>query len=358
VFRSARSPRPIRLGAVAAAAAAVLTLAACAGGSGSQPTGKAATNVLSTTAGQYGRLPAAEGKPTRGGTISYGIINGETPNWILPITPDADFDTINSNFQTVMWPALYSNEVSNRPRISYPVSIGNAPKYSSGDKTVTVTLKHGYTWADGNPVDAQDVAFFIDVMRAAVHESAANFGSYTPGDFPDNVVSFTTPSKYTIVFHLDKAYNPSWFTETQLAIITPLPSTAWAKTSAGGQQVDYTNPANAKAIYNYLKAQAGQLSTYATNKLWQDVDGPFVLSSFTPSTGENVQTANPHYTGPHKPYLHAIHAEYFASSTAEFNQLRAGTLNIGGVSSSDLPQVPNIERNGYHVWGYPDLGFA
>ena len=79
-------------------------------------------------------------------------------------------------------------------------------------KTVTINMKRGYKWSDGKPVDANDVIFDIDLIKAAVKESAANELAYTPGLFPDNVTSMSTKGKYTVVLHLNKKYNPSFFT--------------------------------------------------------------------------------------------------------------------------------------------------
>ena len=37
-------------------------------------------------------------------------------------------------------------------------------------------------------------------------------------------------------------------------------------------------------IFNFLTAQAKSLSTYATNPLWQVVDGPYKLTAYNPTT--------------------------------------------------------------------------
>jgi peptide/nickel transport system substrate-binding protein len=314
----------------------------------------------STTIGAFGKLPAASGTPVKGGTITYSIEAGSTPTYIMPILPGADSTVNNQMFEELLYRPLYWTGVGNRPISNPTLSIGQTPVYSDGNKTVTVNMNPNYKWSDGHPVDAQDVLFFIDELRAAVHPiktDAANFGNYTPGDFPDNVVSATAPSQFQFVLHLTHAYNPNWFSQTQLNLITPLPSTTWAQDAPGGAQLDYTKPANAKKIANFLEAQSGKLSTYSSNPLWKDVDGPFTLTTFDSGTGANTMTANPNYGGPQKPVFSTLQALYFASATAEFDAVRAGKVNFGTVSSDDLPQVPLIERQGYNVYGYPTLGF-
>jgi peptide/nickel transport system substrate-binding protein len=219
-------------------------------------------------------------------------------------------------------------------------------------------MKPQYKWSDGKPVTSSDVVFFIDELRAAVKENPANFGNYTPGNFPDNIASMNTPDPQTLVLHLTRSYNPSWFTDTQLVVIQPMPSTEWNIAKTGGPHLNPANPANAKKIYDYLNAESKKLGTYATNPLWKIVDGPFKLTSFNPTTDANTMVPNPSYGGPVKPQFDVLKAVYFTSSTAETNALRAGKLNEGDVHSAAIPQVPLLRRIGYNVYGYPDLGFS
>jgi peptide/nickel transport system substrate-binding protein len=343
--------------------AGALALAACGGGSSSGGStggtkGSAPAGSRSTTEGAFGTLPPASGTVVKGGTVSYSIISGSQPTYIMPVYPGSAWTVYNYDFQVLLWRPLYWESVGNRPIINYPLSLAPEPTYSHGDKTVTINLNPAYKWSDGKPVDANDVLFFIDVLRAAVKENASNFGPYTPGNFPDNVVSATAPSKNTVVLKLDKAYNPAWFTDTQLVNVTPMPSTAWNIAAPGGPHLDFTNPANAKKIYDFLDSQSKKLSTYDSNPLWQTVDGPFKLTQFNPTTDANTMVPNPSYGGPQKAQFDTLKAEYFASSTAQFNALKTGNLNMGTVPSSNIPQIPQIKGIGYNVYGYPDLGFS
>ncbi|HEX3907662.1 MAG TPA: ABC transporter substrate-binding protein [Mycobacteriales bacterium] len=345
--------------ALLAVAAGSLVLAACSStaSSGGSGHGSAPSGSTSTTEGQYGSLPAESGTPIKGGTVSYPIIAGAQPTYIMPVFPGSAWTAVNYQFQILLYRPLYLEDIGNRPVINYPLSLATPPVYSNGNKTVTINMSHNYKWSDGHPVDAQDVLFFIDEVRAAVKENAQNFGPYTTGDFPDNIVSAKAPSTYQVVLTLNKGYNPSWFTDTQLTYLTPMPSTAWNTASAGGSHLDFSNPTNAKKIFNYLNTQSKKLSTYGTNPLWKDVDGPFTLTSFTPTTDANTMVPNPTYGGPQKARFSVLKAEYFASSTAEFNAILAGKLSQGFVAAEDLPQVPKIKAQGYNVYGYPDLGF-
>ena len=147
-----------------------------------------------------------------GGSITYGQLNGNTPNYIFPITPSGNASTINYQWQQVMWLPLYNNfPYGGSPGVNYSVSLAKKPVFSDGDKTVTFTMKQGYKWNDGKPVDAQDLLFEIALVKAAVAESAANWGSFTPGYFPQSLASVSAPSQYTVVMHLKRAFNPGFF---------------------------------------------------------------------------------------------------------------------------------------------------
>jgi peptide/nickel transport system substrate-binding protein len=334
-------------------AASVLALG-LASASALSPAGAA-----STPSGSYGTLPAAHGTPTKGGTVSIAEDPGAGPTYIVPITPASNLSVYDTaQFQFYMWRPLWWSPKGAEPTIDYADSISpQAPTYSNDNKTVTVTLRSNWKWSDGTPVTSTDVAFYIDLLKAAVAISPANDGDYTPGLFPDNLVSMSTPTPTTLVLNLSTTYNQNFIFLDQLAALTPLPAQAWAKTSADGPIVDFTNPANAKAIYTFLNAQSNTLSTYGTNPLWQTVDGPFKITSFDPSTDANTMVANHAYSGPSKPKIAGIDNVSFTSTSAEFNQLLTGKLTVGGVDYSDLPQVSKLEKEGYNVWGYPDLGF-
>ena len=77
--------------------------------------------------------------------------------------------------------------------------------YSNGDKTVSITMKSNYKWSDGQPITANDLLFAIDLIKAAVKESPANWAVYVPGQFPDTLVSTSEPNASTLVLHLSPA---------------------------------------------------------------------------------------------------------------------------------------------------------
>jgi peptide/nickel transport system substrate-binding protein len=341
----------LRAGAAAIIAAGLTAVAACGSSGGGGPSGSIGP------AGAFGKVPAATG------TAHTGLIKvvqppSSAPTWILPMITSADDSVYTQySFDYEMYRPLYwfSNGVQ---RIETPsMSLASDPVWSNGDTTATVTMKSTYKWSDGQPVTSEDVLFWFDELKAAIKESPANWADYTPGfTMPDDVAGVTAPSASTVVFHLKKATNPTWFWENELGLIQPWPSHAWAKASASGPILDFTSPANATKIYNFLATQSKSITSYATSPLWKVVDGPYTLTSFNNTTGAFSMAPNPAYGGPHAAKVSPWESVPFTSDTAEYNAVKGGSVDVGYVPLTDVPQIPSIESS-YNAFGYPDFGF-
>jgi len=282
---------------------------------------------------------------------------GATPTYIFPVVPGADSSVYTSDFfQDLMWKPLWWTPSGHSLDVDYGLSLASKPTFSNDNKTVVINMKTNYKWSNGQPVDANDVIFFIDLVKAAVKISAANYGNYSPGYFPDNVTSAKATGKFQVTIQFTKSYNPGYLFYDQLLLLTPLPSTAWDIDAPGGKPVSYSTLAGAEKIYKFLSAQATKLSTYATNPLWQDVDGPFKLTAFNPSTDANTMVPNPAYSG-QKASIAKFQEVAFTSDAAEYTALRSGQLTVGLVPSDDYPQVPTLKKSGFNVFGFPDLGW-
>jgi peptide/nickel transport system substrate-binding protein len=316
------------------------------------------TGSASALTGLYGSVPSG-GTAAKGGTITFGQLTGSTPTYIFPIIPGANASVYTADFfQDIMYLPLYNTPVGGTPEVNYAVSIGKKPIFSNGDKTVTINMNTNYRWSNGQPVDANDLVFDIDLLKQAVKESAANWSAYTPGQFPDSVVSLKETGKYTVVITLNKAYNPSYFLNNQIeGDLVPMPSTVWNVASAGGPHLNYAVPANAKKIYDYLAKIGGELSSFGTNPLWKVADGPFKISSFNTTNSSWTMVANPDFGGSPKPAFSKLDGVTYTGLTPELNAVRTGSLDIDTVDFSQIPQVSTIRAAGYSVYGYPALSF-
>jgi peptide/nickel transport system substrate-binding protein len=274
---------------------------------------------------------------------------GSTADDIFPIVDGAQLTPYNQqDFQWLMYRPLlwYGGGVGDEFGLDQQVSLAYPPVYSHGDTVITITLKH-YDWSDGQPVTARDISFFFNLLAA----NKDYYGGYTPGEFPDNVKSLQIVSPLTVRLTLTKAYSPEWYSTNELSDIIPLPQQAWDKTSATGQAGNYDEThAGAVAVFSYLLSQARSLNTYATNPLWQVVDGPFRLKTYS-TRGDIDLVPNTKYSGSPKPRIKELIERPFTEDTTQFSSLLAGTgLTYGYIPSQDDREIGAVKALGYRVY--------
>jgi peptide/nickel transport system substrate-binding protein len=350
-----------RVGVVALALAASTLLAACGGSSSGGGSSKGTVAGYGTEL--TGTLPAV-GIPSRGGTITVGQLAGQTPTDIFPIVDDGDSSTQTFNFVSNQYIPLYAGPKGAQPEINESLSAAEPPQYSNDDRTVTITLKPGLKWSDGTPVDAEDVIFDLDLLKAATGQSAANWSQYSPGRIPDNITSWTATGADTVVLELSHQVNPDWFTANQLQDtdggIYPLPAQDWNLDAAGGAKItDWaSNPADALRIYEYLHSQGTSSATFASNPLWKVVDGPFRLRAFDAASSAYELVPNPAYGLNPKPRVSEVAVQTYTSSTSMLTAMEAGSLDIGTVDpGTQSSSVEKLRHRGYSVFGGPGWGW-
>jgi peptide/nickel transport system substrate-binding protein len=352
-----------------AAVAASSVLAAC--GSSGGGSGTVATPGTGT-----GHVIATTDTPVQGGTAYWAQQPLSPPNYIFPLISGAYYSNENVyDFQTLMYRPLYWYGDRGTPGVDYALSLADRPVYSNHDRTVTIALKPA-RWSDGEPVITRDVIFWLRLLKA----NKADWASYVPGGFPDNVTSWTPEGPHRLVLQLNHSYNPTWFTDNELSQITPLPI-AWDRTSLAGCRrsgcpVAVTRTATprpdqtaggARAVYRFLNAQAKNVPGYGSSPVWSTVDGPWKLQSLTGS-GQATFVPNRTYDGPNRPKLAKFVELPFTSETAEFSVLRAGTakgdgggsapqISVGYVPDTDVPQGPALKAQGYRLSPFYPYGF-
>jgi peptide/nickel transport system substrate-binding protein len=310
----------------------------------------------------YGTLPPA-GTPTKGGTITEGQLTGETPTYIFPIIPGANTSTGTISMVSSLFMPLYAGPNGAIPEVAGSLSAANTPIMSDGDTTVTIPIKPGLKWSNGAPVDANDVVFWFDLLQAAIKESPANWGQYSPGLMPQNVKSISTQGKYDVVMHLTGPYNPGFFLNNNLADtdnVYPLPSTAWNVDATGGPHLTNweNNPAVDKKIYDYLNKAGGAVAAFATNPLWKVVDGPFKLTAFSATNSSYTLTPNPSYGGSPKAIMSQVQVDTYTGFTSELDAVRSGSLDVAvGIDPSQLAEAPALKSSGIDIYGGPQWGW-
>jgi len=334
MFLNSQPTRAARAAVAGAAALLAVGIAAC-----SSPASPAGTGPLSSASA------SATAPAVPGGIARVALPPDVTPNWIWPYMPQANANEYNAEgFQMLLYRPLYMfGNNGSSVAVNYPLSPANAPVYSNGGKTVTITMK-GWKWSNGETVDASDVVFWLNMMKA----EPDNYSGYVPGLLPDNLASYKATGPNTVVLNLKSPVSRIWFTYNQLAEITPMPK-AWdvtsasAKPASGGCATDTAadNWAKCTAVFNFMSAQAKNAKTYASNPLWGVVDGPWKLSSLSTAASGPVASFVPNaaYSGSPKPQLAKFTYYAYTDDTAEYPALKAGQLDVGYVPPQDLPPV-------------------
>ena len=328
--------KPRRLAALAATLALATLVAAC---------GSSGVKVGSGT--------TVKGKMIKGGTVTIAEV-GVSPNFIFPLAPATNENGYNENLTMGLWPSLVYVGDGGKSAVNPQESLYSSLSYSDHDTVVTIDLKP-WKWSDGAPITSRDFTFTYNLLKA----NYADWIDYTTGLFPVDVKNVITPNAHTVVIDLTRSYNPSFYTDDVLASIPLLPQHAWDKTSATGKVGNYDETtAGAKAVWNFLQKQGGDMATFDTNPLWKVVDGPWQLGTFD-SDGYYSWVPNKNYSGQDKPILDKVVWTPYTTDTAEMDTLRSSTsLDLAGLPSNDVRQIGALEAEGYAVAVEPIPGVA
>jgi len=328
---------------VSALGAGALLLAACG-----------STSVAAKAPPPTKKKKVVTSSVVKGGVVKFAEAAGGNPNYIFPVNPAPDQSVYNlDQFIPLMYQPLWSSSV-NEPTIDYAASIGQKPTWIDGDTAAVVRLNH-YTWTNGTPVTTRDVTFYINLARAA----GANWGDYTPGDFPYNVKKITVQGPYEMTFYFTKAYNPTYYIDNQLSDIIPIPQNVWDRESLTGRVGNYDEtPAGAKKVWDFLNSYAEKTGTYSdTNPIWGVTDGAWRLKTFGGSSSPDIFVPNPKYSGKH-PTISEFEELPFTSDSSEYDELRSGggALTVGYVPDQDVPTIAQVKAAGFDIsqtrtWG-------
>jgi peptide/nickel transport system substrate-binding protein len=327
-------------------------------------TARLTTLMIAAAAAVAGCASASTPQPAAATTVTYGLPPHVEFSYIWPYMSLAKSTVYNAQqFQWLMYRPLYlfGANSGTSVAVNYPLSPAEEPVYSDGGTTVTITMK-GWKWSNGESVDASDVIFWLHMMQA----EKTGFYGYAPGLLPDNMTSVTSAGPDTVIMHLNHAYSSVWFTDNQLAEITPMPmawdiSSAGAAPGSGGCTTDSAADrwARCAAVYDFLDTQASDPGAYPTSPTWSIVDGPFKLSAFD-SSGSVTLVPNPSYSGSPQPAISALHYVPFGSDAAMFGALKAGTVDVAVVPPADLPRrgAPGQAVGGYNLVPFYSFGVS
>jgi peptide/nickel transport system substrate-binding protein len=339
------------LGMFSAAACLAALLAACGPASDAAP----------------GGAPAASGN---GHTVTYAMQPGGQASYIFPFISDqnsVDYNVYNlDDFQYLLYRPLYWFGKGTTPYLNPTLSLAKPPTYNGN--VVKIQLKPNYRWSNGEPVDASDVVFFMNMMFAEAGTAKTctdtpakpcNFWVGTTGDgLPNDVSDVRAASKYVVTMRITtRKFSETWFTNNELSQIMPMP-VAWDRTATGTSNCA-ASISSCGAVYNYLNQQAQSVSSYGTSSLWRVVDGPWQVKSLNPQ-GNLTLTFNSKYSGPvAKNHVTTFIETPYTTEQSEFEVLQdplpGQTIDVGYLPTVDAPVPPagaNIGSNPTSLSGY------
>ncbi len=286
-------------------------------------------------------------------TVTYAMAPTTKASYAFPfvsVAQAAQFSVYNINdFQYLMYRPLYWFGTGVNPYLNPQLSLADPPTYQ-GDQ-VTITLKHTYKWSDGEPVDAADVVFFMNMMAAEATSSTDcppstgdcnAWANSTPDGLPGDVSNVRAVSKYVVTMDIASPFSQTWFTNNELSQITPMPL-QWDRTAAGPSNC-VSDIADCNAVYLYLNSQSNDIASYGTSPIWQVVDGPWRVKSLD-SQGNLTMLFNTKYSGPVAAHHITKFVEVpFTTESAEYNVLQdpvgSQTLDVGYLPTVDAPVPP------------------
>lgn len=313
-------------------------LAACCAAAG-------LAGLLAACGPASGAALGGAGAPVSTSTVTYAMQPNTQASYAFPfisVAEAAQSSIYNINyFQYLLYRPLYWFGTGVNPYLNNQLSLAYPPVYN-GD-TVTIRLKPNWKWSNGEPVDAADVVFFMNMMAAEASSPTKAWVDSTPAGLPGDVTNVRAASQYVVTMDITTPqFSETWFTNNELSQITPMPM-AWDRTASGGSDCATTVSA-CNAVYDYLNAQSQDIRSYGASPVWQVVDGPWKIKSLD-ALGNLTLRFNDKYSGPVAPHHITTFVEVpFTMDSVEYNVLQdpAGSqvIDVGYLPTVDAPVPP------------------
>ena len=337
-----------RIGAaIAAVGAAALVLSGC-----SAPTAKSGLDEGTT-------VTAGWNQPFYSYNASTSFGNATANNNIIYMTNDS------------------FNYYDNTPELVKNESFGSYEMVSEDPLTVKYTIKDGVKWSDGTAVDAADL-----LLNWVANSRAQDTPDFDPTDFTDPDTGEFTDAFPTDVVYFDTGAQPDSglglvhevpeisddgrsitlvytapYVDWELTFTSAgLPAHVVAKNALGLTDNDEAKTALITAIQDNDAASLAKISTFWNSgfnftSLPDDPElylgtGPYTISAFEADQFITL-TANPDYTGDHKPSIEEVTIRFITDPLAAVQSLQNGEVDvISPQSTSDivtaLDAVPNV----------------
>jgi peptide/nickel transport system substrate-binding protein len=291
--------------------AAALVLAAC---------GKGAP-VASSSGGSA---------PVRGGALTASLRSD--PSTFNRLAPNAAQAAVDAITRLMHAPLVRLNRTTDQPE----PWLAEKWTVSPDGRTITLTLRDGLTFSDGQPFTSDDVVFTFKALYDPAVASAL-----APGvDVDHRPLAVSAPDSRTVVVTMAAPYAPG------VAMLDAVP------------------------IYPKHLLQAA-LDAHTFDKAWGVTTppaqmaglGPFVLAEYAPGQ-RLVFTRNPHYwrkdaAGVQLPYLDRLVIEIVKTQDAEMLRLQAGSIDLmtqADVRAEDIASLRRLRDQGSLQLAEPGVG--
>ena len=315
--------------------------------------------------------PAAESGLDKGTTV--------TAAWNQPFysyNSLTSFGNATANNNIIYMTNDWFNYYDNTPELVKNESFGSYEMVSEDPLTVKYTIKDGVKWSDGTAVDAADL-----LLNWVANSRAQDTPDFDPTDFTDPDTGEFTDAFPTDVVYFDTGAQPDSglglvqdvpeisddgrsitmvytapYVDWEIAFSASLPAHVVAKNALGLTDNDEAKAALITAIQDKDAASLAKISTFWNSgfnftSLPDDPElyvgtGPYTISAFEADQFVTL-TANPDYTGDHKPSIEEVTIRFITDPLAAVQSLQNGEVDvISPQSTSDivtaLDAVPNV----------------
>ncbi len=171
-------------------------------------------------------------------------------------------------------------------------------QWTQQNTVLTLHLRSGIHWTNGQTFSSQDVAFTFDLMKKYPALDTSAVWTF--------LRSVSTPNDSTVVFKIKKPDVSAFY---YLTSVTPVPKSVWSKVK---NPVTYANP--------------HPVGT-----------GPFELSRFTHL--DYILTKNQHYWQPGKPHVTTLSFPAYTSNSSVDLALSRGQIDWAALFSPDIQKT-------------------
>ncbi len=232
-------------------------------------------------------------------------------------------DSTSSSASALMFSGLVERNPWNGEIIPH---LAESYAASNGGKTITVNLRRGLKWSDGEPITSKDVLFtWNTILKGGFERLGARESVLVEGEFPevkaldDYTVSFTAKRTFApLLGELSYPIAPAHYFEKKLSKV---------------------KPTEQKQFFSTIWSASADINDIV-------VSGPFKLKTYR--VGERIEyEANPHFfvvdkAGRRLPYLKKLIYAIIPSNDLELFKFAAGEIPIIGLDTETLPLISKL----------------